>query len=60
MGSLYKNIQLMLVFLKAPFYSFLLYINDLSNDVICNIAIYDDAILLSTLSMIRHLICCNN
>ena len=38
---------------------FLLYINDLSDDVICNIAIYaDDTTLYS--SVIRHLICGNN
>ena len=37
----------MLDFLKAPFL-ILLYINDLSDDVICNIAIYsDDTILYS-------------
>ena len=34
MGSLYKNIQLML--------ELLLYINDLPDDVISNIAIYTD------------------
>ena len=40
---------------------FLLYFNDLPDDVICEIAIYaDDMILLSILSAIRHLICCNN
>ena len=41
-GSFHKNIQLMLEFLKAPFlvlHFFLLYINDLLDDVICNIAI---------------------
>ena len=38
---------------------FLLYINDLSDGVICNIAIYaDDTTLYS--SVIRHLICGNN
>ena len=36
---------------------FLLYINDLSGDVICNIAL---SILLSNLNVIRHLICGNN
>ena len=36
---------------------FLLGINDLSDDVICNIAIYDDD---TTLSVIRHLICGSN
>ena len=40
---------------------FLLYINDLPDDVICNIAIYTNVmILLSILSVIRHLICGNN
>ena len=48
--SLHKNIQLMLEFLKAPFWllHFLRYINDLPNDVICDIAIYaDDTTLCS-------------
>ena len=38
---------------------FLLFIDDLTDDVICNIAIYDND-LLSTLNVIRHLICGNN
>ena len=38
---------------------FLLYINDRPDDVICNIAIYAD-VLLSILSVMRHLICGNN
>ena len=45
MGSLHKNFQLMLEFLKAPFLVlefFLLYINDLPNGFICNIAIHGD------------------
>ena len=38
---------------------FLLYINDLPDDAICNIAIYaDDTTLYS--SVTRHLICSNN
>ena len=37
---------------------FLLYINDLPDDVICNIAIYADD--TTHLSVIRHLICGNN
>ena len=36
---------------------FLPYINDLLNDVICNVMWM---ILLSTLNLIRHLICGNN
>ena len=41
MESLHINIQLMLVFLKAPGPTlFLIYIKDLPDDVICNIAIY--------------------
>ena len=41
---------------------FLLYINDLHDDVIFDIAIYadDTTVLLSILSVIRHLICGNN
>ena len=39
MGTLHNNIQLTLYFLKAPF---LLYINDLPDDVICDTAIYAD------------------
>ena len=58
--SLHKNIQLMLEFLKAPFWllHFLRYINDLPNDVICDIAML--MIQLSVLSVIRHLFCRNN
>ena len=48
MKSLHKNIQLMLEFHKSPFLvlHFLLYLNDLPDDVICNIAIYADDITL--------------
>ena len=42
MGSLHKNIQLMLEFLKGQFLLFLLYTNNLLDTVICNIAIYAD------------------
>ena len=38
---------------------FLLYINDLPDDVICNIAIYA-VILLCILNVMRHLICGSN
>ena len=40
MGNLHNNIQLMLEFLKHPF--FILHFSDLPDDVICNIAIYAD------------------
>ena len=63
MGSLHKNIQLMLEFLKGPFlvlhfsyYTLMTFLIMLS--VI--IAIYMLMILLSTLNVIRHLICGNN
>ena len=49
-GSLHKNIQLMLKFLKAPFLAltFSYYTLYLPDDVICNIAIYaDDTTLFS-------------
>ena len=51
MGGLHKNIQLMLDFLKAPFLvlHFFLYINDLPDDIICNIAIYAEDATLYTL-----------
>ena len=39
---------------------FLLYINDLPDDVICDIAIYTDVTTLYSLSVNRHLICGNN
>ena len=45
-------------FILGPTF-FLLYINDLCDDVICNIAIYADDIP-SIRSLIRHLICGNN
>ena len=50
MESLHKKIQVMLEFLKAILGStlFLLYINDLPDNVICDIAIYaDDTTLYS-------------
>ena len=51
MEGLHKNIQLMMEFLKGPFlvlHFLLLYINDLPDVVICNIAIYaDDTTLYS-------------
>ena len=39
---------------------FLLYINDLPDDVICDISIYADDTTLYSKCMIRHLICRNN
>ena len=51
MESLHKNIQLMMEFLQGSILGatlFLLYINDLPGDVICNVAIYaDDATFYS-------------
>ena len=52
------NIQLMLEFLKAPFLvlHFLLYINDLSDDFISEIAIYaDDTTLYSECDQVSDL-----
>ena len=62
MESLYKNIHLMLDFLKASslvLHFFLLYINYLPDDVICDMASMP-MILLSLLSVIRLLISGNN
>ena len=48
MVSLHKNIQFMLDFFKGPFLGpfiptlSLTYINDLPDDVTCNVVIYDD------------------
>ena len=46
MGSLCKNIQFMLVYLKVPFYvlhfSYYTLMSYFLDDVICNIAIYAD------------------
>ena len=60
-GSLYKNIQLMLEFLKAPFlvlhfsyYTIMAFLMILSVILLSMLMI-----LLSTLSVIRHLICGN-
>ena len=50
MGNLHKNVQLMLEFLEGPFLFllFLIYIYDLCDDVICNIAVHaDDTTLYS-------------
>ena len=50
MGNLHKNVQLMLEFLEGPFLVllFLIYIYDLCDDVICNIAVHaDDTALYS-------------
>ena len=43
LDGLQKNIQLMVEFLKAPHpwsHTFAIYINDLPDDVICDVAIY--------------------
>ena len=60
MESLHKNIQLMLEFLKGPFLIllFLIYINDFPDDFIINIAVLL-VMILSTLNVIRHVICGN-
>ena len=50
MGNLHKNSHLMLEFLQGPLLvlHFLLYISDLPDDVVCNIAINaDDTTLYS-------------
>ena len=50
MGNLHKNVQLMLEFLEGPFLVllFLIYIYDLCDDLICNIAVHaDDTTLYS-------------
>ena len=58
MGSCHKNIQLMLEFFKAPFvvlrFSYLLYINDLSDDVICDVCAGDKT-LYSKYDQASHL-----
>ena len=64
MRSFHKNIQLMLEFLKTLSLGptlFLLYINDLPDDVICNIAIYvDNTTFYSKYDQASHLIHGNN
>ena len=58
MKNLSKKIQLMLEFLKGPTL-FLLYINDLPVRILFLILLSMLIILLSTLSVIKHLICDN-
>ena len=58
-GSLYFNTGVFQASILG-FTLFLLYINELPNDVICNIAVYADDTSLYSLSVIRHLICGNN
>ena len=58
-GSLCKNIQLMLGLLEAFILGlklFLLYSDDLWDDVICNITIYGDD-KMSAVTVIRYLLC---
>ena len=61
MGSLHKNIQRMLYFLKAPFlalhlskYTLMIFM------MLCVILLSMPMILLSNLTVIRHMICGNN
>ena len=59
MGSLCKNMQLMLGLLQAFILGlklFLLYSDDLWDDVICNITIYGDD-KMSAVAVIRYLLC---
>ena len=60
--DLYKNIQLMLEFLKAPFLVILFSYYTLMTAlmIISVILLSNLMILVSTLNMIRHLICGNN
>ena len=62
MASLYKNIQLMLKFLKALFLALHFFYYTLMNFLLMLSVILLSMlmILLSTLSVIRHLICGNN
>ena len=59
MGSFHKRIQLILEFLKAPFLALhldLLYIYDLADNAICDIAIYAyDATLHSMCDQVSDL-----
>ena len=58
-GSLQKDIQSVLEFLKAPLlvlHFFLLYINDPLDDVMCNIAIYVDDTTLYSVSLVIWLV----
>ena len=60
MGSLHKNILLMLEFLKAPFlvlHFFYLFVTFLMMLSVVLLVIYADD---STLIVIKGLICCNN
>ena len=60
MGSFWKKTQLILEFLKGIFLSLLfslLYINDVSDDAISNIAIYaDDIIIYSKCNQVTDLL----
>ena len=61
MGSLYKNIQLMLEFLKAVFLVLHFSYYTLMTFVMLSVILLSMLmILLSILSVIRHLVCCSN
>ena len=62
MGSLYKSIQLILDFVKAPFLvqHFSFHILMILIMMLSVILLSMLLILLATLSVIRHLICSNN
>ena len=59
-GSLCKNIQLMLVFLRAPFLILHFSYPSMTFLILFLTLLYMLIILLSTLRLIRHMICSNN
>ena len=61
MGSLYKNIQLMLEFVKAPFLVLnFAYYRLMTFLMMFSLILLSMPIVLSALIVIRHLICGNN